>query len=75
IGLTSDLWTSLTTDGYLCLTAHFIDKNWKLHKTILNFDFMPPPHTGIALCEKIFSLLSDWRIEEKILNIILDNVA
>jgi hypothetical protein len=30
ICLTSDLWTSLTTDGYMCLTAHFIDKNWVL---------------------------------------------
>jgi hypothetical protein len=27
ISLTSDLWTSLTTDGYICLTAYFIDKN------------------------------------------------
>jgi hypothetical protein len=27
ISLTSDLWTSLKTDGYICLTAHFIDKN------------------------------------------------
>ncbi|XP_024031091.1 zinc finger BED domain-containing protein RICESLEEPER 2-like [Morus notabilis] len=75
ISLTSDLWTSLTTDGYLCLTAHFLDKNWKLHKRILNFCLMPPPHTGIALSEKIFFLLSDWGIEEKIFNITLDNAA
>ena len=27
ISLTYDLWTSLKTDGYICLTAHFIDKN------------------------------------------------
>ena len=27
ISLTCNLWTFLTTDGYLCLTAHFIDKN------------------------------------------------
>ncbi|CAB4263762.1 unnamed protein product [Prunus armeniaca] len=52
--LTSDLWTSITTDGYLCLTVHFIDVNWKLQKRILNFSFMPPPHTGVALCEKIY---------------------
>jgi hypothetical protein len=25
ICLTSDLWTSLTTDGHMCLTTHFID--------------------------------------------------
>lgn len=58
--LTSDLWTSITTDGYLCLTVHFIDVNWKLQKRILNFSFMPPPHTGVALCEKIYRLLTHW---------------
>src|ERR1044072_9501546 len=28
--LTSDCWTAATTEGYLCLTAHFVDENWKL---------------------------------------------
>jgi len=36
---------------------------------------MPLPHTGIALSEKIFSLLSDWGIEEKIFSITLDNAS
>jgi hypothetical protein len=30
ICLTSNLWTSLTTDEYICLTAHFISKDWVL---------------------------------------------
>lgn len=30
IFLTSDLWTSITTDDYLCLMAYYIDKEWKL---------------------------------------------
>ncbi|XP_024030779.1 zinc finger BED domain-containing protein RICESLEEPER 2-like [Morus notabilis] len=76
ISLTSDLWSSLTSDGYLCLTAHFVDKNWKLQKRILNFCNMPPPHTGIALSEKIYSLLhDDWGIEGKIFTITLDNAT
>jgi hypothetical protein len=36
ISLTSDMWTSLKTDEYICLTTHFIDKNW-----VLSFSFMP----------------------------------
>jgi hypothetical protein len=27
IFLTSDLWTSLTTDGYICVTTHYVDTN------------------------------------------------
>jgi hypothetical protein len=73
--LTSDLWTSLTTDGYMCLTAHFLDKNWVLHKRVLNFSLMPPPHNGISLCEKIYNLLQEWEIETKVFSITLDNAS
>jgi hypothetical protein len=59
IYLTSDLWTSLTTDGYMCLTTHFIDKNWVLSKRVLNFSLMPIPHNGISLCEKTYNMLEE----------------
>ncbi|KAL5579757.1 hypothetical protein UlMin_012199 [Ulmus minor] len=60
VSLTSDLWSSCINDGYMCLTAHFIDKDWRLQKRILNFCFMPPPHTGVALLRgKLFSLMLD----------------
>lgn len=32
VWLTTDTWTSIQKINYMCLTAHFIDKNWKLHK-------------------------------------------
>nr|XP_027091824.1 zinc finger BED domain-containing protein DAYSLEEPER-like [Coffea arabica] len=32
ICLTADLWTSIATDGYLALTAHFVDEDWILQK-------------------------------------------
>ncbi|CAN0843769.1 Zinc finger BED domain-containing protein DAYSLEEPER [Linum grandiflorum] len=36
ICLTSDMWTSLTTRSFLCLTAHYIDENvWKIHLQLL----------------------------------------
>ncbi|KAG6513083.1 hypothetical protein ZIOFF_023390 [Zingiber officinale] len=37
ICLTSDAWTSIATDGYLSLTAHYVNKNWVLRKK--NFEF------------------------------------
>nr|GMD19064.1 zinc finger BED domain-containing protein RICESLEEPER 2-like [Ipomoea batatas] len=49
ICLTSNLWTTCTIEGYICLTAHYIDNNWKLNSKILSFCAMPPPHTGIQL--------------------------
>jgi len=74
ISLTFDLWTSLTTNGYICLTAHFIDKNWVLSKRVLSFSFMPPPHNGASLTKNIYSLLEEWGIDKKVFFITLDNV-
>ncbi|XP_042973044.1 zinc finger BED domain-containing protein RICESLEEPER 2-like [Carya illinoinensis] len=75
ISLTSDLWTSITTDGYTCITAHFLDKKWVLQKRVLNFSFMPPPHNGISLSEKNFNLLCEWGIQHKIFALTLDNAS
>ena len=75
ICLTSDCWSSLTTDGYICLTAHFIDKDWNLQKKILNFCYLPPPHSGVALCEKIHHFLCGWQIDDRIFTITLDNAS
>ncbi|KAK2642689.1 hypothetical protein Ddye_024452 [Dipteronia dyeriana] len=75
ICLTSDLWTSINTDEFLCLTAHFLDGNWILQKKVLNFCIMLPPHDGVSLAHKIYTLLCEWRIEKKIFSITLDNAS
>ncbi|CAL8993402.1 unnamed protein product [Prunus brigantina] len=75
ICLTSDLWTSVCTDGYLALTAHFVDQDWRLHKRIINFCHMPPPHSGVALSEKINAVITEWGIEKKLFSITLDNAS
>ena len=47
ICLTSNLWTSCTQEGYICLIAHYVDLNWKLNSKILVFYGMPPPHCEV----------------------------
>ncbi|KAG6625089.1 hypothetical protein CIPAW_16G071900 [Carya illinoinensis] len=37
ISLTTDTWTSVQNLNYMCLTEHFIDDDWNLHKRILSF--------------------------------------
>jgi hypothetical protein len=75
ICLTSNVWTSLTTDGYICLTTHFISKYCVLIKRVLNFSFMSSPHNGNALFDMILNLLQEWGIDKKIFTITLDNAS
>jgi len=75
ICLTSDVWTAITSEGYICLTAHFVDENWKLTSEILNFCRMKPPHTGVELESVIFYCLKQWGIDKKIFSLTLDNAS
>ncbi|XP_038983217.1 zinc finger BED domain-containing protein RICESLEEPER 2-like [Phoenix dactylifera] len=75
ISLTTDLWTSNQTIGYICITGHFLDSEWKLQKRILNFCSLAPPHTGIAIANCILQCLTEWEIEDKVSTITLDNAS
>ena len=37
VSLTIDTWTSIQNVNYMVLTTRFVDRNWKLHKRIINF--------------------------------------
>ncbi|XP_020688142.1 zinc finger BED domain-containing protein RICESLEEPER 1 isoform X1 [Dendrobium catenatum] len=65
ISLTYDLWSSLNTDDYICLTAYFIDNNWNLQKKVLNFCLVPP-HDETSLAQKLQDFLVDWGIDSKV---------
>ncbi|XP_059289836.1 zinc finger BED domain-containing protein RICESLEEPER 2-like [Lycium ferocissimum] len=73
--LTSDCWTSSNSEGYICLTAQFVDANWRLVCTILNFCRMYPPHTGVELVDTIYDCLKEWGIDKKVFSITLDNAT
>ncbi|KAF7841679.1 zinc finger BED domain-containing protein RICESLEEPER 2-like [Senna tora] len=73
--LTYDVWTACTSEGYICLTAHFVDENWKLRSIILNFCRMLPPHTGVELSNTILNCLKEWSLQKKVFSLTLDNAS
>ncbi|KAK1434398.1 hypothetical protein QVD17_00138 [Tagetes erecta] len=75
ISITSDCWTSNQTVGYMCLTAHFIDSNWKIQKYIIGFSELAPPHNGEVISDAILECLIKWGIQDKIGTITLDNAS
>ncbi|KAK4280639.1 hypothetical protein QN277_012238 [Acacia crassicarpa] len=71
--LTTDCWTSSQNFNYMCLTAHFIDDEWNLHKRILNF-VMIENHRGDTIGKAIEQSLLDWEIE-KVFTLTVDNAS
>ncbi|KAL4310715.1 hypothetical protein GQ457_01G026340 [Hibiscus cannabinus] len=66
-------WTSAQNLSYMCLTAHFIDDTWKLHKMIINFCPIAG-HSGELIGRAVEKCLLEWGLK-RILTITVDNAS
>ncbi|XP_050232585.1 zinc finger BED domain-containing protein RICESLEEPER 2-like [Mercurialis annua] len=71
VSLTSDSWTSNQRLNYMCITAHFIDNDWKLHKKIISF-VTCSRHKGEYLSKSMETCLQEWGLKN-IFSVTLDN--
>ncbi|KAK9150923.1 hypothetical protein Syun_009232 [Stephania yunnanensis] len=60
--LTTYTWTSLQNTSYMCLTAHYVDDDWKLQKKIINFCEIEG-HTADDIGKVVEMCLLHWKIE------------
>lgn len=75
VGLTSDLWTSKDMHGYMSLTAHYIDPDWKFHANLVGFIHVKAPHTGERVASELMERLYEWNLDRKICCLVLDNCS
>ncbi|XP_038678772.1 zinc finger BED domain-containing protein RICESLEEPER 2-like [Tripterygium wilfordii] len=75
ISLTTDLWRSNQQIEYMVVTGHFVDVDWKLQKRVLSFVNVPPPRGGVDIADALFKCMNEWRIENKIYSIAVDNAS
>ena len=75
VSITTNLWRSDQNIQYMVVTCHFVDDNFLLHKRILNFVDIPPPHTGIVICDALKKCFVEWGIESKVWTVTVDNAS
>ncbi|MFQ6665805.1 hypothetical protein Gotur_032414, partial [Gossypium turneri] len=57
---------------YICIIAHWVDKDWKLQKRIIRFRALFPPYDGLNIADELVLCLSQWvRCCAHILNLIV----
>ena len=56
ICLTYDAWTVVTTQGYMTVIAHYVDK-WKLNSKLFAFYELESPHTRMELFGRVLQCL------------------
>ncbi|KAL8103351.1 hypothetical protein AgCh_027788 [Apium graveolens] len=75
---------SFTTDGwkpkhqnrsYFCVTCHYIDDDWVLHKRVISFRVVPYPHGGVNLSAWLKERILEWNIDNKLSSIVVDNAS
>ncbi|KAG2701851.1 hypothetical protein I3760_06G063300 [Carya illinoinensis] len=71
--LTTDIWTSVQNKNYICVTCHYVDQNWVLHKKIIMF-FKIHNHRGETIAWMLESCLMDWEIN-RLCTITVDNAT
>jgi hypothetical protein len=70
-----DLKTSNQNKGYLCVTCHFINDEWKLHKRIINFMHLEGRHTRANLSVSSMQNMASWNLDETLFALTLDNAS
>jgi len=75
VAITTDCWTSVTTESYLSITCHFINTNYELKTTVLSTKSLTKNHTAQNLADALLKVFEEWNINNKITCIVTDNAT
>lgn len=64
VAVTTDMWTSRATQGYLTVTAHFINSKWEFESKVLLTQEMAETHTRECIAERLWEAVEEWEIDE-----------
>ena len=73
--LTIDTWTSATTENYLAVTAHFLNRDFKMESCLLDCSKLGERHTQENFKQELTRITKEWKIEDKVVLIVTDNAA
>ena len=75
ISFTTDIWSARTQEAYMCITAHWLDKDWEHQGIVLDFVELPGSHTGKLIAKKFVETLKEFKVLDKMCGITLDNAS
>lgn len=75
VALTTDLWTSRRTEGYITVTVHFISDSWQLQSGVLTTCKFSERHTAENIAAKLNSEIARFGLQDKVTAIVHDQAA
>ena len=64
VGLTTDLWTSHANQGYITVTAQYINADWEQKTRVLGTRAVNARHTGEQVSLEIQTLIDEYEITD-----------
>ncbi|XP_073450123.1 E3 SUMO-protein ligase ZBED1-like [Aquarana catesbeiana] len=74
VAITCDSWTSVTTESYVTITAHYV-KEWKILSHVLQTRAIYESHTGAHLAELLSRVVEEWQLSDKSVVLVTDNAS
>ena len=75
VSLTTDSWTSICTENYIAVTAHYVTEDFRLGSCLLQCIRYTERHTADNLCTELRRVITEWSLEEKLVAVVTDNAA
>ncbi len=75
VAITTDGWTSCTTEAYVTVTCHHIDTYWQMKNHVLQTRVLNDSHTRVNLGEVLREACEEWRIRDKKPALVTDNAS
>lgn len=75
VALSTDIWTSMATEAYITVTAHYISTNWELFSFVLETKSFPERHSGKAISEKLIEIAENFALSRKVSTVVHDQAA
>jgi hypothetical protein len=74
VALTADIWSShYNNSAFLGITMHYINDDWEAKKCLLDFIPIEGSHSAILILSKLFDLLQEFDINNRIISLTTDN--
>jgi hypothetical protein len=68
VSITFDGWTAVVMVCYIAVTAHWINEDWELERSLLAFDQLRGSHSGENLADELYTLLKEYGLKSKVRN-------
>ncbi|XP_053569082.1 zinc finger BED domain-containing protein 4-like [Bombina bombina] len=75
VAITCDSWTSVTTESYVTVTAHYVSKDWKILSHVLQTRAVYESHMGSHLAELLSRVVEEWQLSDKSVVLVTDNAS